>query len=322
VKKILGILSLAAAGGLAACDGNPLIPAAAVAPGAGGGAGGGTGGGVGGGSGLPPGTASPVATGAIFRMEDGSAAQTFVYDDANDEFTIDNLPFDGNDNLYVRVPGPGTAGNPVVTLDPNVALPHQFAVYDNDSGVNAYKLVYGVGTSTQTRFAIVRSPDYADYGFGGFVYERDGSVVIPQGGSADFTGEYAGIRNFDSQGGVQLVDGDILINVDFEDLNAGDAVQGFITGRNVYDPDTGNVLVANLPTLTLNTGSISDAGEISGTASSVDSGGDPFETGEYFGIISGTNADEIVGIVVVTSDNPATAGGKIQETGGFLANSP
>ncbi|NKB27049.1 MAG: hypothetical protein GKR99_05655 [Rhodobacteraceae bacterium] len=118
------------------------------------------------------------------------------------------------------------------------------------------------------------------------------------------------------------MDGDILINVDFEDLNAGDAVQGFITGRNVYDPDTGNVLVANLPTLTLNTGSISDAGEISGTASSVDSGGDPFETGEYFGIISGTNADEIVGIVVVTSDNPGTAGGKIQETGGFLANSP
>jgi hypothetical protein len=151
------------------------------------------------------------------------------------------------------------------------------------------------------------------------VYERDGSVVIPAGGSANYTGEYAGIRNFDNQGGVELVDGEVLINVDFEDLNVGDAVQGFITGRTVFDPETGTT-ITTLPTLVLNTGSITDAGEINGTATSTDAGGDGFESGEYFAILSGADAGEMVGIVVVTSGNPGAAGGNIQETGGFLAN--
>jgi hypothetical protein len=145
VKKILGILALAAAGGLAACGGsNPLLAVADVADGDAD-----DGGGVGGDSDLPPGTASPSATGAIFRLEEGSEAQTFIYSAGTDTFTVDNMPFDGDDNLYVRVPAPAGPGDPVSTLDPGVG-PAEFAVYNNAEGVNAYKMVYGVGVSTET----------------------------------------------------------------------------------------------------------------------------------------------------------------------------
>ena len=94
MKKILGILALAAAGGLAACDGNSLLPAAPVAdpadpvvdpvadP---------NDGGIGGDPDLPPGTASPTPDDGIFRVEEGGDAQTFFYDSSTDPREATNL---------------------------------------------------------------------------------------------------------------------------------------------------------------------------------------------------------------------------------------
>ncbi len=330
MKKILGILALAAAGGLAACDGNSLLPAAPVAdpadpvvdpvvdP---------NDGGIGGDPDLPPGTASPTPDDGIFRVEEGGDAQTFFYDSSTDEFTVDNLPFDAvgpqppgaTGDRYVRV----TAAPAIGTLDPD-GIPgnRRIAVYQNADGLNAYKLVYGTSASGDTSFAIVRSSSYLDYGPGGFIYERNNDVVIPDGGTANYDGEYAGVRIFDNDGGIELTEGLIAIEVDFEDFNVGGAIQGFMTNRVAYDPEDATSFIA-LNDLILNTGEFSSAGEFGGTANSYDgASNDVVESGQYFGLLSGADAGEMVGMIVITSENEGPAGGSIQETGGFLATTP
>ena len=43
-----------------------------------------------------------------------------------------------------------------------------------------------------------------------------------------------------------------------------------------------------------------------------------YETGTYYGIIGGPNADEVVGVVVLTGSDPRAEGVDFQETGGFI----
>lgn len=46
---------------------------------------------------------------------------------------------------------------------------------------------------------------------------------------------------------------------------------------------------------------------------------EPYETGTYYGIISGSGANmEIVGVIVMTSEDPRFEGVTAQETGGFI----
>lgn len=264
---------------------------------------------------MPPGTVDPTSGGGVFRSEGGtSTANTVSYDAASDTININNLPFDG-DGTYDR-------DNQVGTLN-------SYAVYENNNPTErrAYKTIFGVSGSGETRFAIVRTGDYIGYGFGGFVYQRDVGVTLPTTGQATFTGAYSGIRIYDGVGGIQYTTADALMEVDFEDFDATDAVEGRLTNRNVFETD--GSFSGTLPVLVFFTGSISDAGEIAGNANSriVDTASGElvdFETGNYYAVLSGDPADEIVGIVVVAGDNPNDAldGIPIQETGGFILTSP
>mgnify|MGYP005841594877 CR=1 FL=1 len=254
---------------------------------------------------------SPSPSDSVSTIDEDGEARSISYDAATDTFIVDNLPFDG-DGKYDR--------------DDVLASIGPFAVYENNNTTErrAYKAIRAEGPSGETRVAVVRSGDYEGTGFGGFLFARDGGVTLPSTGQATYTGDYAGLRVFDGVSGLEFTEADALIEIDFEDFNAGDAVEGVLTNRRILD-QSGN-LIGTLPALVLATGSISPDGQISGTGGSdiFDPGRGEvvdFESGEYVGVIA-DDAGEVVGIVEVTGTEISGAERDFLETGAFVATSP
>ena len=210
-------------------------------------------------------------TSVIYTASDGAGG--------GDTLTIDNLGFDGA-NVYER-------DNQVGTLK-------SFAVYEADVTYRddltgevipqtaPYRAIYGVSNNavdgdSRTSFAIVRTGAYASYGFGGFVYERNGGFEVPTAGQAVFNGDYAGIRVFNGLGGLQYTRGDMQIAIDFEDFNTNNAVKGRIYNRETFNASGGATTVVDgvslpLPNINLviqkGVDSLDDNGELRGTLNS------------------------------------------------------
>ena len=105
-----------------------------------------------------------------------------------------------------------------------------------------YRAIIGVSDNLvngepRIAFAIVRTGGYAEYGFGGFIYERNGGVTLPIARQAYFEGEYAGVRIYQNRIGLELTTGDIAVDIDFSNFNANDAVNGTISNRLVFEAD-------------------------------------------------------------------------------------
>jgi hypothetical protein len=292
---------------------------------------------------LPPGTTDPNADDRITRYEarddqGGGYVTDVSYDSRTDTFRVDNLGFDGA-NVYAR-------GEAVSSMN-------GFAVYEADVQVSdsltgqpigqivPYRALLGisdnrVGDDARTSFAIVRTGGYVNYGFGGFIYERNGGVVLPTSGQARFSGDYAGMRVFDQRGGLEYTRGDMVVAIDFEDFNSGPAVQGQITNRQAFDSN-GNAIPLGgqdqlvLPTLNFviqeGVSTLDDNGEMTGELNNFtrdDSGALVlYESGYYYAVVAGDATDssdggEIVGIIVIESEDPRYEGVVAQETGGFI----
>ncbi|SMY09466.1 hypothetical protein [Flavimaricola marinus] len=303
--------------------------------------------GIGGDSGLLPGTTSPTSTASIVRYEakndenQGGFVTDVSYNSTDDTFTVDNLAFDGL-NVYSRdsdVDTLSTVNNPTI-----------YAVYEGAETVTdpqtgssvdqfTYRALYGESANTVvidgvelpvSRFAIVRTGSYVNYGFGGFIYERNGGVVLPTTGQAFYTGEYAGVRVFNNAGGLEYSSGLMDIAVDFNDFDEGDAVRGVIYDRVYFDINGNSIPTGTSATdipdadvrFEVGPGSITENGEIGGQLGSFtldeDGAVEVYESGTYYGIIGGDNADEVVGVVVLTGDDPRAEGVQFQETGGFI----
>ena len=329
---------------VAACDGNPFVaaPAAPTDP---------TtpdGGGIHGVE-LPPGTTDPTASSDITRQEAQDTDRTsptygngyvssYSYNAANDTFNVDGLAFDGG-NVYQR----GTA----------VGSINGYAVYQADDIYNddvtgypinqfSHRAIYGVSTTGKTAFAIVRTGAYVPYGFGGFIYQRNGKVTLPTSGQAHFAGDYAGLRDFSGKGGMEYTDGKMTVDIDFNDFDTGSGVKGYVTGRHIYDMNGADITMDYLAAMNLNLnpdspltalptlvfavgpGAIDANGEISGqVGSNYASGGAlaTLESGVYYAVIAGdatTANSEIAGIIVVTSAVPGATTVTVRETGGFI----
>ncbi len=300
---------------------------------------------------LPPGTASPDADSGIYRSEptesdggntgDGYASD-ISYDADSDTFIVNNLAFDG-DNEYARgttvssLPG-GKSRYAVYEADPLATDPDSSAPISQFS----HRAIYGVSRNGQDKFAIVRTGAYADYGFGGFVYQREGGVTLPSTGQAIYNGKAAGLRDFSGAGGLEYTTADIEIAIDFDDFDEstgsrGDAVRGSITNRRIYDiagtditsdvltriGDSEGITLSSYPTATfvVGPGVMDDNGELLGTISSsyVNSSGErqEFESGNYYAIVSGNNAKRIVGVVVLENSVDPIAD-SVRETSGFI----
>ena len=291
-----------------------------------------------------PGTPAPSAATAITRYEaeDGSGngyAENITYDAATNTFSVDNLGFDG-DNAYSQ--------SNLAATDMGVRL-GQYRVYEAAPIVQdpltgrpiqqfEHRLLAGVSRSGNTGFALVRTGAYVGYGFGGFVLKRDVGVTLPTVGQAAYYGNYAGIRDFEGRGGLEYTSGDMTMAIDFEDFNDGNAVQGQIRNRRVYDlngtditqtildawiadPDVAQTVMPTL-VFTVGPGVIDANGELQGGLSSaiVNSEGalEEYEAGNYYAIVAGDDAEEVVGIIVVESDDPRSEGVTARETGGFI----
>lgn len=285
----------------------------------------------------PPGTASPEPDESIFRTErrdentGNGFARDIVYDAETDTFQVDNLAFDGDTDGrsdYRR-------GQQVASLGP-------FAVYEPDITTDSlngreiaqleYRAIYGVSPSGQSEFAIVRTGGYVGYGFGGFVYQRNGGVDLPATGQGIYSGEYAGMRDFESEARLEYTTADVTLEIDFEDFNDGDGVRGRVYNRRIFDlagkdltqdmidaiNEGPGASISSLPTIrwTVGPGMADQNGEIIGEVFST-VGSDDYETGNYYAIVSGDDAEEIVGVLVVESDDPRF-GVPARETGGFI----
>lgn len=285
---------------------------------------------------LPPGTVDTSWRTPIerYEAENGSGngyAQSITYDALSNTFTVDNLAFDG-DNTY--------------SPDGVVPVLNGFRIYENDATyaddvtgapINQFphRAMIAEGTSGGTHVAIVRTGAYVGYGFGGFMYSRDGSVTLPDAGQAYFAGNYAGIRDFNGKGGLEFVTGTAEGAIDFDDFNAGNAVRIVITNRKIWNQlgvDITPTLVAafgspfqvTYPDLlpVVGPGAMNSAGEMTGGMLStyVDASGKvkSYETGTYYGLLAGEGADmELVGVIVVEG-NDFRDDTPFRETGGFV----
>ncbi len=296
---------------------------------------------------LPPGTASPTPDTAIVRVEadDGEGAGVatgYDYDSATDTFYVDNLAFDG-DNTYSR----GTA---VSSLAPNIA------VYESDApGIDPisglqhddaeYRAVYGVSDTGTTKFAIVRPAGYNDFGFRGYTYEREGSVTLPTDIQATYIGDYGGVRVYEGTTGLDYVTGTAVMSVDFNDFNQAPGVSLYVVDRHLYDINGNDVTTEYLDALmAANTQGVRptnglgqdnlpdinpviriDAADTNGEVTSevftlleLDNGSTTnLSSGNYYAIMAGDGASEIVGIVVMTGTDPRNST-SFEETGGFI----
>jgi hypothetical protein len=336
-------IALAAVAAIASCGTNPFVDPATIPSGS---------------VATLPGTDNPSAKKAIERVEptqdQGGAnlgdgyAQDITFDPVSKSFTVDNLAFDGA-NIY-RLPATQPGGGAL----PYTVYESADVVQDDVTGVPinqlTHRLLAGVSKTGRTEFAIVRTGDYLGYGFGGFVMKRHDGVSLPSSGQASYSGDYAGLRDFNGIGGLEYTTGKMQIDIDFKDFNAGDAVKGRIDNRQIYDINGTNITrqvldamdakydkddkvapSGALPTLLfrIGPGTIDKNGELNGALDSqvIDYNGDrpavtEFETGKYYAMISGSGADEVVGIVVVTSANPSVDGVTARETGGFILYRP
>lgn len=336
---------LALVGFLAACgDGQPLFDEETPTDGTDGGTDGGTDDGdLDTGGELPPGTSDPNADDGILRYEarddqGGGYVTDVSYNAANDTFTVDNLGFDGA-NVYSR-------GDAIASMNGYAVYEADVTVEDSLTGepisqIVPYRALLGISDNTvngeaRTSFAIVRTGGYVNYGFGGFVYERNGEVVLPTSGQARFEGDYAGMRVFNGAGGLEYTRGDMVVAIDFEDFNSGPAVRGTISNREAFDSQGNPIPLGGedqlvLPTLTFTiqegVSALDANGEMTGELSSTtvnESGAlEVYESGTYYGVIAGDATDpadggEIVGVIVIESDDPRFEGVTAQETGGFI----
>jgi hypothetical protein len=301
--------------------------------------------------------AEPSSTG----LQVGNGFATGIaYNSADDTFSVDNLAFDG-DRPYGRVDDNGDP-NVVTSLSFDANGRGRFDVYEGPqtaidprsiSDANPtgevrqfqYRAIYGVSDNTYqaangqaaptTQFAIVRTGTYTDYGFGGFIYQRNTDANLPQSGSAVFSGHSAGLRDFGNQTGLQYTTSDVLVVVDFADFNAtdtsvGNALGGAITNRQVYDLNGNNItaavageLGAGITTIPdgnfdIGPGVFDNEGAIvTNISSKLPDGtpdGTPYETGTFYAIVSG-DADEIVGVFVLESEGQSVSS---RDTSGFI----
>ncbi len=163
-------------------------------------------------------------------------------------------------------------------------------------------------TSTGSGYAIsVISADTAS-NVAGAVFGRLGDTTMPTSGTAQYTGDYvAWVATSSDNVGQYLIYGDATLDVDFDSA----MVDGLITNR------TDNFSAGNpLNDLTFETTSISDGG-FTGTTSggAFALAGWTAAAGEYGGVFTGADGQEIAGGVQVTHVRSGTA---LVEAGAFI----
>ena len=291
-----------------------------------------------------PGTLNPTARASITRNEDPASGNGngFVsavrYNAAADTFAVDGLAFDGA-NVY-RLDRSVQFGRGISAFASEAVI--RDPLNGNEIPQLTHRALYGSNAGDTMRFAIVRTGAYVGYGFGGFIYQRDGGFSLPapdaagNRGQGNYSGSYAGLRDFSGSGAqdeevpeLEYTSADMSIVIDYDDFNDGLGVRVEQSNRRVFDID-GNDITATivdllpgdataLPVLvnpTLGPGQTDASGEFTGTLVPLGGGG---SVGTYYAVMGGENAADIVGIITFdpVADGRFT-GVNVRETGGFV----
>ncbi len=266
------------------------------------------------------------ADGDLLRMNN------MRYDAATDEVVFNNIPFDGEDNLYRRDPV-ATAG-----LQANG---FNTPAYRNVDGFSDFYAVFRRSPSGYAQFGAVATDRYLGFGFGGASAQRlSGTGALPRTDEQYvFTGEYAAVRTvFDDSGtAVQYVAGTVELEVDVEDFDVPGAVEGLIVDRRFFDANGVRIgsldnsdfiqlrtAEINFDTWTIESSSASSVSLLPDGTPGITAGAAP--SGTWEGLFAGPNGEEVVGIVVVEGEGPVgidPATGdyisiSVRETGGFV----
>ena len=291
---------------------------------------------------IPPGTEDPESSRSISRREardesGGGLVESVRYDADDDTFFVDGLAFDG-ENVYTRAGAAAAieAGSGYLVFAADETTPDDLT--GNPIGqIVPYRAIHGRSTvlvdgEPRTVFAIVRTGGYADFGFGGFVYSREGGVAIPTTGQATFAGDYVGVRvAANSPDPMFYVTGDMTLDIDFDDFNANDGIKGIISGREIFAMDGSSVTLEPEDTSPIlfvveeGRQTLTDAGEIVVQVKSfklTDEGAlEDYFVGEFTGIMAGDARDaadggEIVGVMTAVAEREDDS--LVQETGGVI----
>ena len=263
------------------------------------------------------GGSADTAAGSVYGedMNDDLVMNSMVYDPDANVIVVNNIPFDG-----------ATAANGQAEYAQTGTLPGDFGRYENVAGANQYFAVFRRSGTGAVEGGAFGTTAYVDFGLGGAAAKRlAASVSLPNAGEYTFTGEYAAIRIFDSASGItepQYVTGAAEIDIDFGDFDGVGAILGTVTGRQVYD-STGAPLGVMDDYISLALGDVDRSnGTIDGGgASSRDnSTGSVIASGDWSGVIGGTNGTELAGIVVLEGAVADAGGsGNMRETGVIIA---
>ncbi len=229
----------------------------------------------------PPATAASTYSLQVNKLD---------YDAEADQVVVNNLPFDGPDGVYERVAARTEVDG--------------FGVYTSlrtaETGQRQYFAVFR--RTENADVAAIGTPDYQGFGFGGTATtRRNGSTLVPNEGEYVYTGLYGGVRTFDEGGGLELVRGDVLLEVDIRDFDDTGAVEGRVTNRTGYSID--GVPLRPMPTIIFATTSIDAAsGTIAEGTASTTVDGTARDSGTYEGLFVGPNGGEIAGRVTITGE--------------------
>ncbi len=291
------------------------------------------------------GLAPPVVTvmsqnnSAIFASQ--GEADGYRYDASNDHLYINNLPFDG------LATDPYTRHTQVPTTN------SQFGIYKSVDIVNGavgngdvdieqfpHRAIYGSSESGGSQVVIVKTGSYSGQGFGGYSYQRlasdldgnDMGFTRPSSGQAVWKGGYQAMLVYSDQAGLHHVTGKTELNIDFDHFVTNPGVTLYITERQIFD-DAGTDVTSLFDSNTFPNPDGTDSTFHQGIVSVVSTGGvltangefsgdltpsGNIDQGNFYGIISGNEASEAVGVVVVDWTDPLFSGSTVHETGGFI----
>jgi len=227
--------------------------------------------------------------------------------EADNEIIINNLPFDGTGEtryLFVNSDALGStgalfpAGAEFDDVKKIYVFENETILNEDGNPISAQDDYVALAINTDSmEAAVVGTAVYAEEGYRGAIVRRKVTdITLPSDGLYVFRGVYAGQRTFIERGGLELVQGDVEMNLDMADFDITGATRGTIFNRVRKGADGSTGL--SLPSIDL---AVTDDGVDGiieeGSATTYDPNGDIRDSGSFTGMLGASDSTELAGTV-------------------------
>lgn len=245
------------------------------------------------------------------------------------DLVVEGLPFDGDDAYTdTALVLDQDTGRPVARIffrDPSTVDDNYTGDSDGPIGQDSYFAIYNESDDGSAKAAVVRSGSYLEHGFGGYVVGRDTGVTLPTSGQANYFGNYVGLRTFEGDTGIELVDGDAAMEIDFENLEDNGAIRTVVTNRRLYAAD--GTFLETLPSFgyVVTANALEDNGQFESEVftryyrpDAADATDVSVDYGTVRGMLVGTNAETAVGVIDITMPDYFVSNGSVDFGSGSI----